>query len=109
MLATSHRGPSSPGANAVDNAAMLLQPHQIIDVVDCLASLYHRGRDLGLRLLPGNSIGYFERHEPRSRTSEIEHWTGCTAGETALSLEADGTIKSCPSLPKSHFAARVRG
>jgi radical SAM protein with 4Fe4S-binding SPASM domain len=57
--------------------------------------------------LPGNSIGYFGRHEPhwRSLTSEIEHWTGCTAGETALGLEADGTIKSCPSLPKSHFAA----
>jgi radical SAM protein with 4Fe4S-binding SPASM domain len=93
--------------NAVDNAALLLQPHQIIDVVDTLASLYHRGRDVGFRLLPGNSIGYFGRHEPhwRSLTSEIEHWTGCTAGETALGLEADGTIKSCPSLPKSHFAA----
>jgi radical SAM protein with 4Fe4S-binding SPASM domain len=93
--------------NAVDNAALLLQPHQIIEVVDTLASLYHRGRDVGFRLLPGNSIGYFGRHEPhwRSLTSEIEHWTGCTAGETALGLEADGTIKSCPSLPKSHFAA----
>jgi radical SAM protein with 4Fe4S-binding SPASM domain len=92
--------------NAVDNSAILLQPHQIIDVVDCLAGLYHRGRDLGFRLLPGNSIGYFGRHEPhwRSLTSEIEHWGGCTAGETTLGLEADGTIKSCPSLPKSHFA-----
>jgi radical SAM protein with 4Fe4S-binding SPASM domain len=37
-------------------------------------------------------------------TSDIEHWSGCTAGETTLGLEADGTIKSCPSLPKSHFA-----
>jgi radical SAM protein with 4Fe4S-binding SPASM domain len=92
--------------NAVDNSAILLQPYQIIDVVDCLAALYHRGRDLGLRLLPGNSIGYFGRHEPhwRSLTSEIEHWSGCTAGETTLGLEADGTIKGCPSLPKSHFA-----
>jgi len=92
--------------NAVDNSAILLQPHQMIDVVDCLAGLYHRGRDLGLRLLPGNSIGYFGRHEPhwRSLTSEVEHWSGCTAGETALGLEADGTIKGCPSLPKSHFS-----
>jgi radical SAM protein with 4Fe4S-binding SPASM domain len=92
--------------NAVDNSAILLQPHQIIDVVDCLAALYHRGRDLGLRLLPGNSIGYFGRHEAhwRSLTSDIEHWNGCTAGETTLGLEADGTIKGCPSLPKSHFA-----
>jgi radical SAM protein with 4Fe4S-binding SPASM domain len=92
--------------NAVDNSAMLLQPHQIIDVVDSLAKLYHRGRDIGFRLLPGNSIGYFGRHEPhwRSLSSEITHWEGCTAGETTLGLEADGTIKSCPSLPKSHYA-----
>jgi radical SAM protein with 4Fe4S-binding SPASM domain len=93
--------------NAVDNSAMLLQPYEIIEVVDCLATLYHRGRDVGFRLLPGNSIGYFGPHEPhwRSLTSEIEHWGGCTAGETTLGLEADGTIKSCPSLPKSHYAA----
>jgi radical SAM protein with 4Fe4S-binding SPASM domain len=92
--------------NAVDNAAMLLQPHQIVDVVDTLATLYHRGRDIGFRLLPGNSIGYFGRHEAawRSYTTEITHWNGCTAGETAIGLEADGTIKSCPSLPKSHYA-----
>src|SRR3981189_3340514 len=92
--------------NAVDNSAILLQPHQIIDVVDCLAGLYHRGRDFGFRVLPGNSIGYFGRHEPhwRSLSTEITHWEGCTAGETTLGLEADGTIKSCPSLPKSHYA-----
>lgn len=92
--------------NAVDNDAILLQPHQIIGVVDQLAELYHRGRDLGLRLLPGNSIGYFGPHEPywRSLTQEVSHWGGCTAGETTLGLEADGTIKSCPSLPKSHYA-----
>ena len=29
--------------NAVDNSAILLQPHQIVTVVDKLAELYHRG------------------------------------------------------------------
>ena len=65
--------------NAVDNAAMLLQPHQIIDVVDCLASLYHKGRDVGLRLLPGNSIGYFGRHEPYGARSPARSSTGPAA------------------------------
>jgi radical SAM protein with 4Fe4S-binding SPASM domain len=93
--------------NAVDNSAILLQPHQIVEAVDCLAALFHKGRDVGLRLLPGNSIGYFGRHEPywRSLTKNVDHWGGCTAGETSLGLEADGTIKSCPSLPKSHFSS----
>jgi radical SAM protein with 4Fe4S-binding SPASM domain len=92
--------------NAVDNSALLLQPYDIVEVVDTLAALYHRGRDCGFRLLPGNSIGYFGPHEPhwRSLTDEVSHWEGCTAGETTLGLEADGTIKGCPSLPKSHYA-----
>lgn len=93
--------------NAVDNSEILLQPYQIVEAVDCLAALYHKGRDLGFRLLPGNSIGYFGRHEAywRSVTGEISHWEPCTAGETALGLEADGTIKGCPSLPKSHYGS----
>jgi radical SAM protein with 4Fe4S-binding SPASM domain len=92
--------------NAVDNSTMLLQPHQTIEAVDTLAMLFHRGRDIGLRVLPGNSIGYFGPHEPhwRSFTSKVTHWSGCTAGETTLGLEADGTIKGCPSLPKSHYS-----
>jgi len=88
--------------NAVDNSAMLLQPHQIIDVVDCLARLYHRGRDIGFRVLPGNSIGYFGRHEPhwRSLTTEITHWNGCTAGETTLASRLtvpSRAVRRCPS------------
>jgi radical SAM protein with 4Fe4S-binding SPASM domain len=93
--------------NAVDNSEMLIQPYEIPDVVDTLAELFERGRDLGLRLLPGNSIGYFGPYEHRWRTltDEPTHWTGCTAGETNLGLEADGKIKGCPSLPAGPYGA----
>jgi radical SAM protein with 4Fe4S-binding SPASM domain len=32
------------------------------------------------------------------------HWTGCGAGQTVLALEADGTVKGCPSLATVGFA-----
>ena len=91
--------------NAVDNDALLLQPHEIPEVLDTLAELFDRGRKIGFRILPGNNIGYFGPHEYmwRTITSEPEHWAGCTAGETSLGLEADGKIKSCPSLPADPY------
>ena len=35
---------------------------------------------------------------------ERVHWTGCSAGQTGLALEADGTVKGCPSLATVGFA-----
>ena len=91
--------------NAVDNDAMLLQPHEIPETLDLLADLFERGRQIGFRLIPGNNIGYYGPHEYmwRTITSEPEHWAGCTAGENSLGLEADGKIKSCPSLPADPY------
>jgi radical SAM protein with 4Fe4S-binding SPASM domain len=93
--------------NAVDNSDLLIQPYEIPEVVDTLYDLFERGRDIGLRLLPGNSIGYFGPYEHRWRTltDEPTHWTGCTAGETNLGLEADGKIKGCPSLAADPYGA----
>ena len=91
--------------NAVDNDAMLLQPHEIPETLDLLADLFERGRQIGFRLIPGNNIGYYGPHEYmwRTITSEPEHWAGCTAGENSLGLEADGKIKGCPSLPADPY------
>ncbi|WP_299865970.1 radical SAM protein [uncultured Hoeflea sp.] len=92
--------------NAVDNAQMLLQPHQILDVVDTLYGIYTDGLAHDFRVLPGNSIGYFGKYEAywRSITNAVEPWQGCTAGSTTLGLEADGAIKSCPSLSKDSYS-----
>ena len=35
---------------------------------------------------------------------EDVHWTSCTAGRNALGIEADGTIKGCPSLATATYA-----
>lgn len=92
--------------NAVDNDALLLQPHQLLELMPLLARLYHEGMDRGLLMVPGNNIGYFGPYEYLWRTlgEEYGHWTGCSAGQTVIGLESDGTVKGCPSLATVGYA-----
>jgi radical SAM protein with 4Fe4S-binding SPASM domain len=54
-----------------------------------------------LLLFPGNNIGYYGPYEHRLRNAQGGNaiWEGCQAGINTLGIEADGTIKGCPSLP----------
>ena len=92
--------------NAVDNDALLLQPHRLHELMPLLAELAEEGAARGLALLVGNNIGYFGPHEHRLRgvLSPEVHWTGCSAGQTVMGIEADGTVKGCPSLPTIGYA-----
>lgn len=92
--------------NAVDNDDLLLQPYQLLELMPLLAKLYHEGAARGLLMIVGNNIGYFGPYEHvwRGFGDERIHWTGCAAGQTVLALEADGTVKGCPSLATVGFA-----
>lgn len=91
--------------NAVDNSEELLQPYELKDVIPTLVKLYQKGFAHGLLLEPGNNIGYFGPYEHiwRESVEGRPHWSGCQAGETSLGLEADGTIKGCPSLATDRY------
>lgn len=92
--------------NAVDNDALLLQPYQILDLMPLLARLHHEGGRRGLLMVVGNNIGYFGPYEHlwRSLSQDYSHWTGCSAGQTVIGLESDGTVKGCPSLATVGYA-----
>jgi len=92
--------------NAVDNDHLLLQPFQLFELMPLLARLYVEGASRGLLMVVGNNIGYFGPYEHlwRGFGDEQVHWTGCSAGHTVLALEADGTVKGCPSLATVSFA-----
>lgn len=94
-----------PAGNAADQADLILQPWQIPDVYDRLALLFERGRKAGFRLFAGNNIGYFGPHEHlwRTMTDEPAYWEGCGAAENGIAIEADGTVKGCPSLHKGEY------
>jgi radical SAM protein with 4Fe4S-binding SPASM domain len=91
---------------AADHPELLLQPYELLELMPLLAELYQEGADRGFLLLPGNNIGYFGPYESLWRGSGDDriHWTSCNAGQNTLGIEADGTIKGCPSLPTSPYA-----
>ncbi|BBL71048.1 GDL motif peptide-associated radical SAM/SPASM maturase [Methylogaea oryzae] len=92
--------------NAVDNPEQLLQPYQLAELMPLIARLYHKGVDNNLLIIAGNNIGYFGPYEHLFRTYEDTptHWTGCGAGQTAIGLEANGSIKGCPSLATDGYS-----
>jgi radical SAM protein with 4Fe4S-binding SPASM domain len=100
-----------PMGNAADRPELLLQPYQLLELMPLLAELHEAAEERDVLMQPTNTIGYFGPFEHRWRiTDETRgHWQGCAAGQTAMGLEADGTIKGCPSLPtKAYGGGSVR-
>src|SRR5207248_1696586 len=94
--------------NAVDHPELILQPYHLLELMPLLAELFEEGLQRGLVMRPGNNIGYFGPHERLWRGEAYgdptNHWAGCNAGMNTIGLEADGTIKGCPSLPTSDYS-----
>lgn len=91
---------------AADNPELLLQPYQLLELMPLLAELFREGVERGMLMQPGNNVGYFGPYESlwRGGGDERVYWPGCNAGENTLGIEADGTIKGCPSLPTVGYA-----
>jgi radical SAM protein with 4Fe4S-binding SPASM domain len=108
-----------PMGNAADRPEWIIEPWNVVPVIDTLAAIQLEAvttRDASLPEHPqgipfnvfiGNNIGYFGPHELalRSRPGGREgHWSGCHAGVNLIGIEADGTVKGCPSLPTAPYA-----
>lgn len=90
--------------NAVDNSEeLLVQPYELIDIYDNLIHIYREALANNLLIQAGNNIGYFGPYEHIWRQGNEKYFTGCSAGHTALGIEADGKIKGCPSLPTNGY------
>lgn len=91
---------TAPFGNAADHPEILLQPYMMLEVFEVVGRLLERGAQGSMRLWPANNLGYFGPHEAalRGRQKVGGHYKGCIAGRHALGIEADGTIKGCPSL-----------
>ena len=94
-----------PSGNAADRPDILLQPCELGDLYDVLARLAARALMDGVSVMPGNNIGY---HGPYTALlvaagASPAIGAGCTAGLSVLGIEADGTVKGCPSLPAAAY------
>ncbi|MBR0938582.1 radical SAM/SPASM domain-containing protein [Bradyrhizobium jicamae] len=91
--------------NAVDHEDILLQPYDLATLMPLLAELHLKGRERDLVLLPGNNVGYFGPYDVLWRGPDRGYYSGCPAGQNVIGLEADGTVKGCPSLATDRYGA----
>ena len=105
-----------PMGRAADRPEWLLQPYQMIPLLDEMAQLklevLQEAYDKGIppqnvmNITLGNNVGYYGQHEHLLRSApgiRAKVWAGCQAGKFALGIESDGTIKGCPSLPTAPY------
>jgi len=89
---------------AADEPNLLLQPYQMLEVMPMLARCKRIADQHGVRLWPGNNVGYFGPYESLLRGQLPQgHMASCGAGRTTLGIEANGDIKGCPSLPTGDY------
>lgn len=97
-----------PMGNAADNSDILLQPDELLLFHPLLANLAKRGYPQGFYVQPGNNYGYYGPYDRMLRgfgkPTEWSFWQGCFAGLRTIGIEADGTIKGCPSLPTAAYS-----
>jgi radical SAM protein with 4Fe4S-binding SPASM domain len=99
-----------PMGRAADEPELILEPYQVLEVMAMLSRVQPRLAARGVRVWPGNDIGYFGPYERLLRPHlPGGHMAPCGAGRATLGIEADGTVKGCPSLPtKDYGGGNVR-
>lgn len=107
---------TAPMGRAADRPEWILQPWEVIDVIDTLGALQlehaeqARSQGLGPRhmldISISNNLGYYGPHDVLLRSTpggEAVTYRGCQAGKHLVSVESDGTMKACPSLPTAPY------
>lgn len=95
-----------PMGRAIDEPEVMLQPYDLLDLFPLLAELQPRADEGGVTIFRGNNLGYFGPYESLFKGwTPSGHHTSCGAGRSTLGIEADGTIKGCPSLGTETWGA----
>lgn len=84
--------------NAADHVDQLLQPYDLLELFPLLAYLFKKNNTGEFSLSPGNNLGYYGPYNFRLSPDGADEWSGCLAGLYSIGIEADGSIKGCPSL-----------
>ncbi|MGH1346628.1 MAG: radical SAM protein [Nannocystales bacterium] len=90
-----------PHGNAADNLELVMEPYMLLEVFEALDAVCDRAEELGVRIWPANSLGYFGPVERKLRAKQrmrTGHFGGCEAGKSTIGIESNGAIKNCPSL-----------
>ncbi len=95
-----------PMGRAADEPEVLPQPYDLLELFPVLARLKPIADSLGILMFRGNNLGYFGPYESLFQSwTPNGHYSSCGAGTSTLGIEADGTIKGCPSLGTTAWGA----
>jgi radical SAM protein with 4Fe4S-binding SPASM domain len=87
-----------------DDPSLLLEPYHLIDVLPAVARLVPIAKAAGVRIWPGNNLGYYGPFESLLRGSLPGRRKGaCGAGRFIVGIESHGALKACPSLPSGAY------
>ncbi len=111
---------TGPLGRAADHPEWIVDPWEVVPIIDTLSAIQEQAMrewEAGGRqgdpfaILPSNNIGYFGPHEQMIRSRPLgreSHFDGCKAGQHTMGIEADGTVKGCPTLPIPYRGKNVR-
>ncbi|MBI2388407.1 MAG: radical SAM protein [Deltaproteobacteria bacterium] len=96
-----------PMGRAADASELWLQPYDLLSVIPEVAAARERCDAVGLRLWPGDNIGYFGPYEHVLRKARTRgaHSGGCGGGIITLGIEANGDVKGCSAMATEGFVA----
>jgi radical SAM protein with 4Fe4S-binding SPASM domain len=96
-----------PMGRAADFEDLWLQPYDLLEIVPLLVEARRRCDARGIKLWPGDNVGYFGpfEHALRAGRSVHGHCSGCGGGIIALGVEANGDLKGCSAMTSLGFVA----
>jgi len=97
---------TAPMGRAADNAEILFQPPEVLELFPVLARIARRAWHDGIRFIASSNIGYYGPYERllRSNGHPWGFWRGPAEGLRMIGIEADGTVKADLTLPSVPYA-----
>ncbi len=94
-----------PMGRATEADDLWLQPYDILEVMPRIAAARQRADERGVKLWPGNNVGYFGPYEHLLRADRTRHGfsSGCGGGVRTLGVEANGDIKGCSAMASQGY------
>jgi radical SAM protein with 4Fe4S-binding SPASM domain len=96
-----------PMGRAADSSELWLQPYDQLELMPLVAAERLRCDQHGVRLWPGDNVGYFGPYEHLLRQGRTRqgHSGGCGGGVITIGIESNGDIKACSAMATAGFVA----
>lgn len=94
-----------PMGRAAEADDLWLQPYDMLEVLPAIAAARRLADERGIKVWPGNNVGYFGPYEHllRAGRSHGGYSSGCGGGIRTMGIEAHGDIKGCSAMGSEGF------